>query len=221
LARSKEVHVVAESLAGSTDVIALECDITNFAAVEAAVAAGMDRWGRIDSLVNCAAVLGATGEIWKTDPAEWQRALNVNLIGTYHTMRAVLPHMVSARSGRIVNFAGGGAAYGYPLFSGYAASKAGVVRLTETVATECAAYNVQVNVIAPGAIDTDLLRAVRSAGGEVRTLGRMEEAVALVVYLASGDSNHITGRFIHARDSYRDWPQVLPEELYTLRRVQQ
>lgn len=220
LARSEEVRSFAKELERRCQVEAASCDISQYAPVEEAVGKAVKRWGKIDVLVNTAAVLGATGEIWKSDPAEWDAAVRVNLLGTYHTMRAVLPHMVSAKSGKIVNFAGGGAAYGYPLFSAYGASKAAVVRLTETVAMECAPFGIQVNVIAPGAIETSLLKSVRAAGGEVRTVGKMEQAVDVVLFLASNHSDHLSGRFIHAKDQYREFSPDLPADAYTLRRVQ-
>jgi NAD(P)-dependent dehydrogenase (short-subunit alcohol dehydrogenase family) len=135
-------------------------------------------------------------------------------------MRAVLPHMIRNNHGKIMNFAGGGAAYGYPRFTAYAASKVAVVRMSETVAQECAGYNIQVNSIAPGAIDTEMLRAVRASGGEVRSVGTMDQPVALLLFLASPKSDHITGRFIHAKDSYREFLPDLPVDTYTLRRVQ-
>jgi 3-oxoacyl-[acyl-carrier protein] reductase len=201
------------------DVITTCADISDMAEVRQAVEKAYDRWGRIDVLVNCAAVLGATGEIWNSDPEEWYEAVRVNLIGSYNTMRAVLPQMISARSGKIINFAGGGAAYGYPKFSAYGCSKAAIVRLTETVSMESEPYNVQVNAVAPGAIETELLASVRAAGGEVRTVGTMDQAVRLVRFLASPESGTLTGRFIHARDSYTEWPETLPKDQYTLRRI--
>jgi NADP-dependent 3-hydroxy acid dehydrogenase YdfG len=191
LARSGEVFDTARALETSTEVLPAACDVREYDRVREAIARAMDRWGRIDVLVNSAAVLGATGEIWTTDPKEWASAIDVNLSGAYHTMRAALPHMIRAKSGKVVNFAGGGAAYGYPKFSAY-----------------------------PGAIETDLLAAVRTAGGEVRTLGTMKQAVELVLFLASSSANHLSGRFIHSRDSYRWFPQDISDDAYTLRRVE-
>lgn len=220
LARSNDLDRTGEELSSQgRNPLALKCDVTDYESVANAAAEVQKKWGRIDVLVNTAAVLGATGPLWTTDPAQWASAVNVNLLGTYHTMRAFLPGMVEARRGKVVNFAGGGAAYGYPMFSPYAASKAAVVRLTETVAAECAPYNVTVNSVAPGAIDTELLRAVRAAGGEVRTLGSIDLVISVVLFLASSASDHIGGRFIHAKDSYREWDRLNPDD-YTLRRVE-
>ncbi len=220
LARSRELLDVAKELSSRTEVLAVQCDISKFEPVHTAVEKAIQQWGRIDVLVNTAAILGSTGEIWTTDPEQWAAAVNVNLVGTYNTMRAVLPHMIEARSGKIVNFAGGGAAYAYPLFTGYGSSKAAVVRLTETVAMECAPFGIQVNAIAPGAVETEMLRAVRAAGGEVRTVGSMQQAVDLVLFLAAAGSDHVSGRFIHARDCYREFPAAMMADSYTLRRVQ-
>ncbi|HYO83434.1 MAG TPA: SDR family NAD(P)-dependent oxidoreductase [Bryobacteraceae bacterium] len=220
LARSGDVLDVASQVSGSTEAVGQCVDVADYAAVQQAISSCVGRWGRIDVLVNAAAILGPTGEIWTTEPGAWTATLEANLVGTYHTMRAALPFMIEARRGKIINFAGGGAAYGYPRFSAYAASKVAVVRLTETVAMETAQHNVQANVIAPGAIETKMLQAVRAAGGEVRSAGTMDQPVELVMYLASSASDHISGRFIHAKDDYQQWTS-LSEDLYTLRRVQQ
>ena len=220
LARSPELQTTAAELGRKTETMAQQCDVGEWAQVERAVHQAVQKWGRIDVLVNTAAVLGPTGDLWQANPESWGSAQRVNLLGLFHTMRAVLPEMVQAKKGKIINFAGGGAAYGYPGFSSYAASKAAVVRLTETVALECLPHSIQVNAVAPGAIETRLLSQVRAAGGEVRTLGSMQDAVSLVLFLSSPASDHITGRFIHARDGYREFPREMPASLYKLRRVE-
>jgi len=220
MARSSSVDSLVWGTRSLDTIAAISGDVSNPADVERAVNTAIERFGRLDVLVNAAAVLGPAGEIWTTDPEAWFETIRVNLFGTYGTVRAVLPHMIRQNRGKIVNFAGGGAAYGYPRFTAYAASKVAVVRVTETVAQECAGYNIQVNVIAPGAIETDMLKAVRAAGGEVRSVGTMDQAVALVLFLASDRSDHITGRFIHAKDSYREFLPGLAPDSYTLRRVQ-
>ena len=220
LARSEDVFKVAGELGTQTEVLARRCDVADAAEVGLAVEAAVERWGRVDILINAAAILGPAGDLWTTGPDQWFETVRVNLFGTYNTMRAVLPHMIRHNSGKIMNFAGGGAAYGYPRFTAYAASKVAVVRISETLAQECAGYNIQVNSIAPGAIDTEMLRAVRAAGGEVRSVGTMDQPVTMLLFLASTESDHITGRFIHAKDSYQEFLPDLPADTYTLRRVQ-
>src|SRR5579859_1919989 len=161
LARSDRLSESADLIRDEARVLALQCDVSERGQVNEAMATAIAKWGSVDVLINAAGVLGEAGVLWMTDPDTWIMPISVNLIGSYYTMRAALPHMISAHRGKVINFAGGGAAYGYPRFSAYAASKAAIVRLTETVAIETAPYNVQVNAVTPGAIETDMLRAVR------------------------------------------------------------
>lgn len=220
LSQSDRGARLANELATTTEAFGLACDIADYGQVAAAAASAAERWGGVDVLVNAAATLGPTGDFWTLPPEHWKRTVEVDLCGVFHLMRAVVPRMVEKGAGKIVNFAGGGAAYGYPQFSAYGCSKAAVVRLTETAALELAAHDIQVNAIAPGAIETDMLRQVREAGGEVRTVGRMADAVRVVAYLASPAARHISGRFIHARDTYHEFAPDMDADLYTLRRVQ-
>jgi NAD(P)-dependent dehydrogenase (short-subunit alcohol dehydrogenase family) len=173
-----------------------------------------------DILVNAAAVLGPGGKFATLPMAGFAEAIAVNLIGSANFMQAVLPGMEQREFGRIVNFAGGGAAYAYPHFSPYAASKVAVVRLTETIAEEIKVPDVTVNVIAPGAVETDTLAEVRRRGGEVRTVTQMEDPVRLVHFLCSGAASHITGRFIHARDNYTDASLFESRDMLKLRRTE-
>ncbi len=195
-------------------------DVSDYVFIKKAVKTTVETWGAIDILVNAAAILGPTGILIDNDPLEWKRTIEVNLLGVYYTMHEILPAMKKNQRGKIINFAGGGAAYAYPNFSAYGTSKAAVVRLTETIAEEFTPYNIQVNVIAPGAVETDMLKEVRRSGGEVRTTVEMDKPVSLVLFLASPHSNHITGRFIHSKDDYWNFPKDMGEELYKLRRVQ-
>ena len=118
-------------------------------------------------------------------------------------------------------FAGGGAGYGYPRFLPYGTSKAAVVRMCETMAMEldAAGIAVDVNVIAPGANETQMLRDVRSAGGEVKTVVPFAKPIALVSWLISRDSDGVSGRFLHVNDSYQGVSsQALREDALKLRR---
>jgi NAD(P)-dependent dehydrogenase (short-subunit alcohol dehydrogenase family) len=176
--------------------------------------------GGADVLVNAAAILGPTGPFESISSDGFSEVIAVNLLGTSNFMRAALPGMTARRFGRIINFAGGGAAYSYPRFSPYAASKVAVVRLTETVADEISVPNVTVNVIAPGAVATDMLGEVRRGGGEIRTTVAIEEPVRLVLFLAGNESSHVNGRFIHVRDPYLDPELFVRDDMLKLRRVE-
>jgi NAD(P)-dependent dehydrogenase (short-subunit alcohol dehydrogenase family) len=175
-------------------------------------------------VVNAAATLGPPGRFVELSDAAFLDVLRVNVLGTAAVMRHSLAHMITAGFGRIINFAGGGAAYAYPGFAAYGVSKAALVRLTETVAVELGqdhpGLDVTVNVIAPGAVATDMLSEVKNRGGEVRTTVDIREPVDLVMFLASAQAREITGRFLHVRDEYRDSTLYESSDMLTLRRVE-
>ena len=189
-------------------------------------------------LVNNAGVYGPMGRIEDVDWASWVHAVGVNLFGTALMCRAVIPHLRRRGYGQIVNLSGGGATAPLPRISAYAASKAAVVRLTETLAEEVRDAKVDVNAIAPGALNTRLLDEVLAAGPErvgqefydratkQREEGGvpLEKGAALAVFLASAASDGITGRLISALwDDWRSLPakreQLAKSDVYTLRRI--
>jgi len=217
--------------------LALVADVACHQDVERAVTATLERFGHIDVLVNCAGRQAPIGPAWENDPADWAQTVAVNLQGTFHCIRAVAPHMVARRRGKIVNFSGGGATSPRPNFSAYAVSKAAVVRLTETLAEELRPYNVQVNAVAPGAVNTRMLEEVLAAGSAAgrewaeaqarKSAGGTspELAARLVVFLASDASDGLTGKLISApHDPWQTWTAKELADLssspwFTLRRI--
>lgn len=197
----------------------------------------MSKFGPADILVNNAGVQGPIGPLVENDPAEWERTISTNILGNFHCTRAVLPRMMERRRGKIINLSGGGATAPRPNFSAYAVSKAAVVRMTETLAEELRPYNIQVNAIAPGAINTrmldEVLAAGDAAGAEYKAAQKrrdeggtpIELAAALVVFLASSASDQLTGKLISApHDSWQDWDSEKLRSLsdspwFTLRRI--
>jgi 3-oxoacyl-[acyl-carrier protein] reductase len=190
-------------------------------------------------LVNAAGIPGPIGPLWDADPEEWRRAVEVNLFGTFLCCRAVLPLMMERRRGKIVNFSGGGATSPLPRMGAYGASKAAVVRLTETLAEEVKPFNIAVNAIAPGLVDTRLQDPVLAAGtlagdqfARVRRLRDTGEGgvppelpAALALWLASDDAHGLTGKLISAPyDGWRRWDErrivaLKGSAWFTLRRL--
>ena len=213
-------------------------DVRRWEQVEHLVNEAESRFGAIDILVNATGIVTPIGSLADVDPAEWADSVQVNLIGAFHLCRAVAPHMSERRRGKIILFSGGGATAPFPRFSAYAAAKAGVVRLAETLAEEMKDFDVQVNAIAPGLVDTPLQDAVLAAGSRAGSqLQRVKHAretgagavpsqlaAELAVFLASPDSGTLTGKLISApHDPWREW-QSRGEELnatplFTLRRL--
>jgi NAD(P)-dependent dehydrogenase (short-subunit alcohol dehydrogenase family) len=171
--------------------------------------------------VLAAGVLGPTGPFVGNDLAAWWRAVEVNVRGTVATIHGLLPRMLKDGAGRMVLFAGGGSAYGYPSFSSYGMAKAALVRFTETLAMEIGDRGPLVTIVAPGANDTDMLAEVKAAGGSIKTTVSIEEPCRAARRLLTEDTRGLHGRFIHVRDEWTpESAQKLPEGMWKLRRVE-
>jgi NAD(P)-dependent dehydrogenase (short-subunit alcohol dehydrogenase family) len=241
-ARDKEgLESARADLAGETGesrVFAMPADVSNPASVNALFEAASRDLPELVGVVNNAGVLGPTGDLTDIGWSEWWRTIEINLLGTLLCCRAVLPLLRRANYGKIVNLSGGGATAPMPGMSAYAASKAAVVRLTETLAVEYAAHNIDVNAIAPGALNTRILEEVLGAGPDKvgqayydRAVRQKEEggaslsrAADLCVFLLSKQSDGITGRLISAVwDPWESLPErrerLIGTDVYTLRRI--
>src|SRR5712692_9248278 len=142
----------------------IQADVAEHGDVVRVVEHSLARFGAIDILVNCAGVYGPIGPLVEVNADAWMKAVQINLCGTFLMCHGLLPHMIERRRGKIINFSGGGATSPLPRFTAYGVSKTAVVRLTETLALEVKEFNIQVNAIAPGAVDTRLQDEVIAAG---------------------------------------------------------
>jgi 3-oxoacyl-[acyl-carrier protein] reductase len=195
-------------------------------------------WKKIDVLVNNAAVPGPIGKLWENSWNEWEIALQVNLLATVALCRYTIPWMIEYCQGKIINLSGGGATSPRPNFSAYGTAKAALVRFSEILAHEVKEYNIQVNCISPGAMNTAMLEAVRKAGPEKAgktefakaiechsdESGLYRRAVELCCFLASPASKGITGKLISAVwDPWESLSEHLEDfnnsDIYTLRRI--
>ncbi len=222
----------------SQKVLTKTVDVADLGQVEQLAAETLAQLGTIDILVANAGVYGTKGPIEEIDWEEWSRAIDINLKGTVWQCRAVLPHMKRQGRGKIIIISGGGATKPMPNLSAYAASKAGVVRFAETLAGEVADFNIDVNTVAPGALNTRLLEEILEAGPD--KVGRqfyeqslkqqqsggtpLNVGAALCVFLASEASKGITGRLISAVwDPWKQFPDIKAvlqqSDIYTLRRI--
>lgn len=219
-------------------VAAMRADVAVPAEVTALVAGTLEALGGLHVLVNNAGVYGPMGPIESIDWGEWVQAMDININGSVLPMRAVLPHFKAQRYGKIVQLSGGGATSPLPRITAYAASKAAIVRLAESVAIDVRPFGIDVNSIAPGALNTRMMDQLLAAGTE--TVGEafydrmkkladsgttpLEVGAALAVYLGSAESDGITGRLLSA--PWDPW-ETLHEhradldasDVYTLRRI--
>src|SRR5579883_337525 len=178
-------------------------DVANSDSVKAAVDAIMQAWQKIDILVNNAGIT-RDNLLMRMKPEDWEEVLQTNLKGAYHCIRAVLPSMVRARYGRIINIVSVVAQAGNPGQANYIASKAGLIGLTKAVAAEVASRNITVNAVSPGFIETamteKLPQAVRERILSMVPLGRIgkdREVAYAVRFLASDEAAYITGHCLN------------------------
>jgi 3-oxoacyl-[acyl-carrier protein] reductase len=175
-------------------------ELSDEAAVSAATAATLASHGRIDILVNNAGITGGNGTTWELAPEVWRRVIEVNLIAPYLVCRAVVPHMIAAEYGRIVNIASVAGKEGNPNASHYSASKAGVIALTKSLAKELATKGVIVNAVSPAAARTAIFDSMSQSHIDYMLskipMGRfleVDEAAAAIAWLASQDCSFSTG----------------------------
>ncbi len=236
----KELSATRDELAGkfpARKILARPCDVSSEAQVNDLVAFALREIGPLQTLVLNAGIYGPMGPTESVDLAEWRRALDINLYGVLLPCRAVIPHFKKTGRGKIVVLSGGGATNPLPNISAYAASKAAVVRLMETLAEELKPFHVDVNAIAPGALATRLVDEVLAAGPEKvgaafykrnkqwKEKGGtpLELGAQLAVYLASSQSDGITGKLISAQwdpwEKLHEFKADLNSDIYALRRI--
>lgn len=236
LARSKPELDMAQLEIEHAGGVALRirADVTDFEQMCAAVERMRTHFGGLHALVAAAAVQGPIGPLAEADPRAWAQAVETNLLGVVYSCRAALPLMIERRAGKIIVLSGEGAAQPRANFSAYAASKAAVARLVETLAEEVRDHNIQVNCMGPGGTYTHMTDQILHAGEragwraqeealDLRVSGGVppERQIQLALFLASERSNHVSGKLIHVND---DWKRLensnVHPEIYTLRRVQ-
>ncbi|MEX1140908.1 MAG: SDR family oxidoreductase [Thermoleophilaceae bacterium] len=198
----------ARELAADLGGIGLELDVRSTESARAAVAATEERLGAIDVLVNNAGIAGEAFFV-HTPEEVWDNLIAVNLRGVLAVTHAVLPGMQERGAGAIVNVASEAGRLGSKMSVVYSTTKAGVIGFTKAVAKESARYGVRVNAVAPGPIDTQMVRAAEALGEigdrfvqgmiastEMRRLGEPDEVAATIAYLASDDASYVTGETI-------------------------
>ena len=175
-------------------------DVSDLAAVEKARDATIKDFGKIDILVNNAGVAGANATVWDTTIEEWRRVMRINLDGPFVCSKAVVPHMIKQKYGRIVNIASIAGKEGNPNAAHYSASKAGVIALTKSLGKELASYDIAVNAVTPAAAKTAIFDQITQQHIDfmLSKIPRarfvlVEELASLVAWMASEDNSFTTG----------------------------
>ena len=210
-----EVAKMIQGEAGQARVV--ELDVSDQALAARAIDGIVQSWGRLDVLVNAAGIIGSgptsRGPVMGIAEKDWDRIIDVNLLGTVYCAQAAARHMMRQRSGRIVNIASVAGAIPRINAAAYGVSKAGVRMFTKCLALELARHGITVNAVAPGPIDTPMLgpeddRQIRARfiagtpelfrlGVPLGKLGKPEDVASAIVYLASEEAHHITGAILN------------------------
>jgi 3-oxoacyl-[acyl-carrier protein] reductase len=197
-------RVVEEIKKLGGEAMAIKCDVSKKEEVEEMVKKTIEKWGRIDVLVNNAAIAQFKPFLEMTEE-DWDKTIDINLKGYFLCAQAVAKEMVKQKSGVIINIASiamGQIGIGFPNLVHYVASKGGIVGMTEALALELAPFNIRVNSVSPGVIDTPMVDPVRADKQTLegilmrvpmRRMGKPEEVSNLVLFLASDASSYMTG----------------------------
>jgi 3-oxoacyl-[acyl-carrier protein] reductase len=184
--------------------VPVKCDTSVFADAERVVNTGLQTLGKIDILVNNAG-MNWDGVSWKMTEKQWDRVIEVNLKGYFNFSRPIIPHFKARKGGKIINITSINGLRGKFGQTNYSASKAGIIGYTKALAKELGAFGINVNAVAPGLIETLMLKRsdardeiVAMAMNEIvlKRLGQAEDVANLVVFLASDKARHITGEII-------------------------
>jgi NAD(P)-dependent dehydrogenase (short-subunit alcohol dehydrogenase family) len=217
---------------------AVTCDVSDELAAAAAITQLEQRLGPANLLINNAGVSGPAGQLWNVSPGEWWRTMEINIGGAFTLTRLALPGMIAAHAGRIINITSHAGVYRWPLMSAYAASKAALIKLTETLAEETREYGVSAFSVDPGLLHIGLSEAALSSPADPRTpegqisgwiRGRLlsghgtdpAQAVRLVLTLAAGHLDRLSGRHLAAADDLEallsQIDRINRDDLHTLR----
>ena len=213
-------------------------DVSSYVQVKKLVNITIKKFKRIDILINNAGIYGPKGNIEKTSWDEWVKAIEINLFGSVHLCRAVMPYFKKKNKGKIIQLSGGGAASPLPLISSYAVSKAAVVRFVENLSEELKDYKIDINAVAPGPLNTSMLEEILKAGPKkvgknfyIKSLKQKKtggtpfiKVCELILFLGSKYSDGIKGKLISALwDDWKSWINykelLQSSDAYTLRRI--
>ena len=197
----KLLNSLIENLGGSAaNILAQNVDISDPLAVQVASDSVQSSFGKIDILINNAAIVGPNASTWEYPEGEFEEVVRIGLIGTYYVSRAVAPHMISANYGRIVNISSVAGKEGNPGAPAYSSTKAAVLALTKSLGKELAQYDISVNAVTPAVAktkmalsqDPDFLQMILSKIPRGRML-ELSEAAAMICFLASEENSFTTG----------------------------
>lgn len=179
---------------------AVKADVRDYAQARKVVEEAVNRFDRVDILVNNAGIIKDKA-LMMMEPSEWQEVIDTNLTGYFNMAKACIVTMMKQKSGNIVNISSVAGIVGTPRQVNYSSAKAGILGLTKSLAKEVASYNIRVNAVAPGYIETDMTKDLKNKEDLLKRIpfgrfGKAEEVARIVSFLVSDNANYITGQVI-------------------------
>lgn len=201
---NNEIEVLVKDIeAKGVKIVTVKCDVSNFEEVENLISEAKEKLGSIDILVNNAGIT-KDGLLMRMKQEDFESVLDVNLKGVFNTTKLITPIMMKQRTGKIINISSVVGLVGNAGQCNYAASKAGVIGFSKSIARELAPRGVNINVVAPGYIDTDMTNGLSDKVKEsilqtipMKKMGSTKDVANLVLFLSSGLSDYITGQVIN------------------------
>ncbi len=195
----KDLANVSEEFSELGNILSIPLDIKNIEEVKIAFKTIIDTWGKIDILVNNAGIT-SDNLLIKMKEKDWDDVIDINLKGTFNCIKSAIPNMLKNKSGKIINITSVIGISGNAGQSNYSASKAGIIGLTKSIAKEYGARGISVNAIAPGFIETDMVKNIDSKSFldniSLNRKGKASDVSSLVCYLSSEDGEYITSQVI-------------------------
>jgi NAD(P)-dependent dehydrogenase (short-subunit alcohol dehydrogenase family) len=184
--------------------LALPCDVAAWTQVDGAIAATMARWGRIDAVINNAAVIDPIGPLGTVDPAAWGRLININVTGAFHVIRATVPHLTAG--GTVITISSGAAHHAMDGWSAYCASKAAAAMLTNSLHLEYGPQGIRALGLSPGTVATDMQRLIKASG--VNPVSQLDWSAHIppdwvaraLVWMCGPDADDLVGTEVTLRD---------------------
>ena len=201
-------NTAIENLASEigTNAVAIRCDVSNYAEVQAAVSATVDQFGRLDAVINNAGVIEPISHLAASDPDAWGRAIDINLKGVYHVIRAVLPVMQAAGGGTVLMVSSGAAHAPVEAWCAYCASKAGASMLTRCVDLEARGFGIRAMALSPGTVATDMQHKIKASGINPVSQMRWSDHIPTdwpartLLWMCSPDADEFVGQEISLKE---------------------
>ena len=235
----KKAHKTLDSIKKKTQqIISFSIDVSKNKSAHKLIKSTLKKFKKIDILINNAGVLGPKGNIENINWTKWVKTIEINLLGSVLLCKNIIPHFKKRNKGKIIQISGGGATSPFPMFSSYATSKAAIVRFIENLSEENNKYNIDINAVSPGIMNTNMLDEILKTkktliGSKTykkfllvkkKDGNNIDKACELILFLGSNHSDGLSGKLISAKwDNWKNWMKrkkfLKKSDVYTIRRI--